>query len=522
MSPLSSTPRPSADLSQEPSAVDQFLELCKQELEQEDKAWMERDDSGGSQKISNVKDKYGHQYVDLVLKGGGVWGIALVGFLYVLEENKIRFLRLAGASAGSIAATIMAAMGDPTQPKSKRLLAYLLDQDLSAFVDGHPLARMWLKAVTISSNIGTKVKITALLLLLLTIGSLTAWFFREALPISPIYSAYFLLIVVLIIALIIVPIFILWQRFNRAGMGINPGEQFLFWIRGILQKELGTDNYTTANLLQKATEYQGIEGLRVQVDDREIDAHEYLEQLKQEDNAITLITSELVTGNKVELPRMNELFLGPKRKSPFDDPAYMVRASMAIPFFFESFYIRDIQKQESAVQSAWKKFFGIDPSDIPTEARLVDGGLLSNFPISVYADTQPGSQRAHPILGVELMEAVDASAVSKKGSTPTTKLGYIPPAQWSILHFGSQMLSAARAHHDKAVLLRQQDLQKTIAAVPISDISWLKFALSPKEKAALFISGMTAAIKFLKEFEQNQTLETSLSVLSKANTPEGS
>lgn len=42
------------------------------------------------------------QYVDLVQKGGGVLGVALVGYVYVLEQAGIRFLKLAGTSAGAI------------------------------------------------------------------------------------------------------------------------------------------------------------------------------------------------------------------------------------------------------------------------------------------------------------------------------------------------------------------------------------------------------------------------------------
>lgn len=37
--------------------------------------------------FSDVTDEKGNQYVDLVLEGGGVRGIALVGYTYVLEKN---------------------------------------------------------------------------------------------------------------------------------------------------------------------------------------------------------------------------------------------------------------------------------------------------------------------------------------------------------------------------------------------------------------------------------------------------
>lgn len=41
--------------------------------------------------ISDVLDQAGHQYVNLVQKGGGVLGIALIGYTYTLEQMGIRF-----------------------------------------------------------------------------------------------------------------------------------------------------------------------------------------------------------------------------------------------------------------------------------------------------------------------------------------------------------------------------------------------------------------------------------------------
>ena len=52
--------------------------------------------------VSDTVDEAGHQYVDLVMEGGGVLGIALLGYTYALEEAGIRFLSIAGTSAGSI------------------------------------------------------------------------------------------------------------------------------------------------------------------------------------------------------------------------------------------------------------------------------------------------------------------------------------------------------------------------------------------------------------------------------------
>lgn len=52
-----------------------------------------RSTSEGKQ-FSDVIDDQGHQYVDLVMEGGGVLGVALVGYTFVLEEIGLRFLRV--------------------------------------------------------------------------------------------------------------------------------------------------------------------------------------------------------------------------------------------------------------------------------------------------------------------------------------------------------------------------------------------------------------------------------------------
>ncbi|MFD2939631.1 patatin-like phospholipase family protein [Flavobacterium notoginsengisoli] len=67
-------------------------------------------------KISDITDNNNYQYVDLVQEGGGVLGIALIGYVYVLEKMGIRFLSLAGTSAGSINTMLMA----PPEPVMKK------------------------------------------------------------------------------------------------------------------------------------------------------------------------------------------------------------------------------------------------------------------------------------------------------------------------------------------------------------------------------------------------------------------
>jgi len=90
----------------------------------------------GKKEFSDIIDDAGHQYVDLVMEGGGILGIALVGYTYVLEEAGLRFLRIGGTSAGAINAMLLAALGTMEECKSEGVIEDIANLDMFSFVDG--------------------------------------------------------------------------------------------------------------------------------------------------------------------------------------------------------------------------------------------------------------------------------------------------------------------------------------------------------------------------------------------------
>ena len=95
---------------------------------------------------SDIVDARGLQYIDLVMEGGGMLGIALVGYTWALEQAGIRFLGIGGTSAGSINALLLAALGAPGDAKSPKLLQELASLDFNRFIDGDSDARDLIKA----------------------------------------------------------------------------------------------------------------------------------------------------------------------------------------------------------------------------------------------------------------------------------------------------------------------------------------------------------------------------------------
>lgn len=73
-------------------------------------------------------------YIDGVFSGGGIKGLALVGAYEVIEERGMEFVRLAGTSAGSIIAALIAA-----KYTSKEIATLLEELDLHTFMDERKL-----------------------------------------------------------------------------------------------------------------------------------------------------------------------------------------------------------------------------------------------------------------------------------------------------------------------------------------------------------------------------------------------
>ena len=137
--------------------------------------------------FSDVIDDQGNQYVDLVMEGGGVLGVALVGYTYVLEEMGLRFLRIGGTSAGSINALLVAGLDAPQERKSEKIVKELANVDFWSFVDGGRAARAFVQTLVRHPS-------------LLGLGFRGLWIRRTV--------------------------------FKR--LGINPGDAFFDWLSGLL------------------------------------------------------------------------------------------------------------------------------------------------------------------------------------------------------------------------------------------------------------------------------------------------
>src|SRR5215207_379568 len=198
--------------------------------------------------FSDVIDDQGNQYVDLVMEGGGVLGVALVGYTYVLEEMGLRFLRVGGTSAGSINAVLVAGLGTPAQRKSEKIIKELANVTLWDFVDGNSDVRDFVAALVHNSS-------------LLKLG----WKAAQVIDTM------------------------LWK------LGLNPGEEFLEWLSAILERD-GVE--TSRKLLDRMATIP--EGLRIRNEGPLVP--------DQSKPPVSLVAADVSTQTKVDFPRMAPLY----------------------------------------------------------------------------------------------------------------------------------------------------------------------------------------------------------------------
>ncbi len=288
----------------------------------------------------DVIDDDGNQYVDLVMEGGGMLGIALVGYVHVLEQAGIRFLGLGGASAGSISALLLAALGVPSEAKGQKLAGLLASKNFYDFIDGDDDAKDFIKSWRAGAS---SVKLT--------------------------FKALQILDNV------------------RHDLGLNPGKQFEVWLESILKNE-GISNYKQLRARMNVCP----KGLRT----RDGEALDTPEKMCSE---LAIIAADVSTETKVEFPRMASLYW----KDPCSvSPALFVRASMSIPFFFQPLIVKNLPKGPE-IEQLWKDLAGystVDEGGPPKDAVFVDGGVMSNFPIDVFHNK--GRVPIAPTFGVKL------------------------------------------------------------------------------------------------------------------------
>lgn len=170
--------------------------------------------------------------------------------------------------------------------------------------------------------------------------------------------------------------------------------------------------------------------------------------------ALRIVTSDITNGRILVLPDdLPSYNINPYTFSV----AKAVRMSCALPYFFQ-------------------------PVKIPLrhgKALIVDGGMLSNFPLFLFDERK---KRKRPILGVKL----------------STKTTHVPRKVKTGADLLSAMFYTMKDAHDARYISRRHE--KDIVFIPVTEASTTDFELTDEKKDALIHVGREYTEAFLKRW----------------------
>lgn len=469
-----------------------------------------------SKEFSDLLDAEGNQYVEFVQEGGGVWGSALVGYLYGLEIFGIRFLKVAGTSAGAINTMLIAACKTKEESKSEIIREILFNWNFADFMDGKAYVRTTIHAMLNNKNfLKINAIITAVIMIILVIIPFAT---RSETTLNT--KLLFLVpLIPVIIAFFCLKKF--YNDFRKQNSGLNPGNTFLSSMKDVLD---GFGIKTVANLNEKFVQKEqelnlnyrygnGMEYYAIalnSIEEIKVNNLEHVDQTRYKifyDSAVNndyykqdpfyllkseyiVITTDINAKIKVELPTMANLYWSEEELKHIS-PAEFVRASMSVPFFFEPFQKR-IDRDADSVKYAWKFWMNTKPEDIYPAGVFIDGGSISNFPIDLFHSADVFYPRM-PLFGVQLTS--DSEINSDKGKT-SEEIMKTP------FSYAGNIIGTLKGFNDKSFLTKHTFYHLySIQTVNCGTSDWLNFFMKREEKEDLFNRGFRAALDFLNQFD---------------------
>jgi NTE family protein len=223
--------------------------------------------------------------------------------------------------------------------------------------------------------------------------------------------------------------------------GIYEGEKLLEWMRGMLaEKNVFTFGHLRTGSADPRYAY------RLQV-----------------------IVSDISSRELLVLPRdAHKLGLDPDKL----EVALAVRMSMSIPIFFEPVRIENGATDREHV--------------------LVDGGMLSNFPVWLFDCQEPPEW---PTFGLLLVEPDPKTSVAARLPEPV----HGPRGARGVLDLLGGLLHTMLEAHDRMYIEKEQ-YARTIG-IPTLGVGTTEFDISRERALALYDSGRAAASKFLATWD---------------------
>ena len=153
---------------------------------------------------------------------------------------------------------------------------------------------------------------------------------------------------------------------------------------------------------------------------------------------------------------------------------------MSIPYFFYPLRVKNVPQGREAV-ARWRKLASYE-EEPPEACTLVDGGIMSNFPIDLFH--LPEKVPAAPTFGAKL-------------GTDQRRSAEIDSPQ----RLGAAVFRSASHTLDYDFIKRNPDYRKLVAYIDTGPHGWLDFDMDDEAKIDLFVRGAREAAEFLSTFD---------------------
>ncbi|MGE0100778.1 MAG: patatin-like phospholipase family protein [Blastocatellales bacterium] len=170
------------------------------------------------------------------------------------------------------------------------------------------------------------------------------------------------------------------------------------------------------------------------------------------------------------------------RTAPDCPVVWAVRMSMSIPLVWD----------EVVWKSSWGQYLGRDMTD----HAIVDGGLLSNFPIELFiSDEQQvvklmGPKKGNPVLGMLIDEQLPVPMPKARGMIVDVN---IKPGELRTVQRLQRLANAATSAHDKMVI---DEFSNLIVRLPAAGYGTTEFEMSDERRMALVNAGRSAMASY--------------------------
>ncbi len=362
---------------------------------------------------------------DLVFEGGGAKGMVFVGAMEVFESEGCESGRLLGTSAGAITATCLAAGYNSQEMR----------EALSETVDGKPVFAQFMGTPKPFSEEDIRNSATRAFLenvdLPLVPGFLEAKLDEQilrALATGPRSRHLF--------------------SFVERG-GWYAADAFVAWIKGKLDE-----------IYEKRVKAGAIEAQA-----KPYSAMTLQEFYQATGRDLTLIAADITAERMLVLNRLT---------APKCPVVRATRMSMSVPLLW----------QEVVWQPGWGTYRGKDISG----HAIVDGGLLSNFPIELFISDEKqvtdvmGPKQAGQVLGLLIDESLPVEGAPEvEAAASGFDIGELRTVQRI-----RQLLNTATKAHDKAVM---DAFQRVVVRLPAKGYGTTEFDMSVARQQALLEAG---------------------------------